>query len=95
MGSRSHAVIIDHGLMRKNEVSECVEALADGLGVNIHAYDESKIFLSKLKGVVDPEKKRKIIGNQFIYSFDRIAMSLGRLNTLHKALFIRIKLKAV
>ncbi len=82
VGSRSHAVIIDHGLMRKNEVSECVEALADGLGVNIHAHDESKIFLSKLKGVVDPEKKRKIIGNQFIYSFDRIAMSLGKIEYL-------------
>ena len=82
VGSRSHAVIIDHGLMRKNEVSECVEALADGLGVNINAYDESKIFLSKLKGVLDPEKKRNIIGNQFIYSFDRIAMSLGKIEYL-------------
>tara|TARA_B100000242_G_scaffold266082_1_gene214659 strand:- start:81 stop:1628 length:1548 start_codon:yes stop_codon:yes gene_type:complete len=82
IGSRSHAVIIDHGLMRKNEVSECVDALADGLGVNIHAYDESKIFLSKLKGVLDPEKKRKIIGNQFIYSFDRIAMNLGKIEFL-------------
>ena len=82
VGGRSHAVIIDHGLMRKNEVSDCVEALADGLGVNIHAYDESEIFLSKLKGVLDPEKKRKIIGNQFIYSFDRIAMSLGKIEYL-------------
>ena len=82
VGNRSHAVIIDHGLMRKNEVHKCVEALADGLGVNIHAYDESKTFLSKLKGVIDPEKKRKIIGNQFIYSFDRIAMTLGKIEFL-------------
>ena len=82
VGERSHAVIIDHGLMRKNEVKECVEALKDGLGVNINAYDESNIFLSKLKGVVDPEKKRKIIGNQFIYSFDTIAKSLGNIDYL-------------
>ena len=61
VGDRSQAVIIDHGLMRKNEVQECVEALRNGLGVNIHAYDESDIFLSKLEGEVDPEKKRKII----------------------------------
>ena len=48
----------------------------------------SRKYFYQTQGVVDPEKKRKIIGNQFIYSFDRIAMSLGRLNTLHKALFI-------
>ena len=82
VGDRSHAVIIDHGLMRKNEVEECVEALAKGLGVNIHAYDESKTFLSKLKGEADPEKKRKIIGNQFIFSFDRISKSLGQIDFL-------------
>jgi GMP synthase (glutamine-hydrolysing) len=56
--------------------------LKDGLGVNINAYDESNIFLSKLKGVVEPEKKRKIIGNQFIYSFDAIAKSLGNIDYL-------------
>ena len=82
VGNRSHAVIIDHGLMRKNEVKNCVEALRDGLGVNIHAYDESAIFLSKLKGVIDPEEKRKIIGNQFIHSFDRIAKDLGQIEFL-------------
>ena len=68
IGSRSHAVIIDHGLMRKNEVEDCIEALKQGLGVNIHSYDESEIFLSKLAGEIDPERKRKIIGNQFIFS---------------------------
>ncbi len=82
VGDRSHAVIVDHGLMRKNEVKECVEALKNGLGVNIHAYDESEIFLSKLEGEVDPEKKRKIIGNQFIFSFDRIAKEIGHIEFL-------------
>ena len=49
------SVLIDHGLMRKNEASKCVKALKDGLGMNIELYDESKIFLSKLKGITDPE----------------------------------------
>ncbi len=82
IGKQSHAVIIDHGLMRKNEVEHCVESLNQGLGVNINSYDESKLFLSKLVGVSDPEKKRKIIGNQFIKSFERIATDLGEIEFL-------------
>mgnify|MGYP001171781935 CR=1 FL=1 len=82
IGERSTAVLIDHGLLRKNESGDCVKALKDGLMVNIHCFDESKIFLSKLAGVTDPEKKRKIIGNQFIYSFDRIAEELGKMEFL-------------
>lgn len=82
IGERSTAVLIDHGLLRKDEAKNCVETLKDGLGVNIHCYDESDIFLSKLEGVTDPEKKRKIIGNQFIYSFDRIAGEMGKMDFL-------------
>ncbi len=77
IGDRSTAVLIDHGLLRKDEAKNCVEMLKDGLGIDIYCYDESELFLSKLDGVVDPERKRKIIGNQFIYSFDRIASELG------------------
>ena len=82
IGDRSTAVLIDHGLLRKDEAKTCVGTLKDGLGVNIHCYDESELFLSKLDGVVDPEKKRKIIGNQFIFSFDRIASELGDMQFL-------------
>ncbi|HIB32634.1 MAG TPA: glutamine-hydrolyzing GMP synthase [Candidatus Marinimicrobia bacterium] len=82
IGDRSTAVLIDHGLLRKDEAKTCVETLKNGLGVFIHCYDESELFLSKLDGVVDPEKKRKIIGNQFIYSFDRIASELGDMQFL-------------
>ncbi|MBA65226.1 MAG: glutamine-hydrolyzing GMP synthase [Candidatus Marinimicrobia bacterium] len=73
IGENMHAVLIDHGLMRKNEAKDCKNFLKNGLGIEINLYDESKIFLEKLKGVVNPEEKRKIIGNQFIYSFNRIA----------------------
>ena len=82
IGDQSTAVLIDHGLLRKNEGRDCVNALKTGLGVNINMFDESDIFLSKLEGVTDPEKKRKIIGNQFIYSFDRIAGEIGDMQFL-------------
>ena len=82
IGDRAKAVIIDHGLMRKDEVIECVIALKSGLGINIDSYDESEVFLSKLKGISDPEEKRKIIGNQFIFSFERIASEMSKMDYL-------------
>jgi GMP synthase (glutamine-hydrolysing) len=48
-------------------------SLKEGLGLNIHKYDYAATFLSKLKGVTDPEKKRKIIGEQFIRAFESVA----------------------
>ncbi len=77
VGHNCFAVLIDHGLLRKNEAKECVGSLKNGLGINIHLYDESEIFFSRLKGVIDPEEKRKIIGDQFIKSFDKISDDLG------------------
>ena len=77
VGHKCFAVLIDHGLLRKNEARDCVNALKQGLGMNIHLYDESRFFFSRLKGIKDPEKKRKIIGDQFIQSFDRISSENG------------------
>ena len=77
VGHNCFAVLIDHGLLRKNEAKECVDLLKNGLGINIHLYDESEIFFSRLKSVIDPEEKRKIIGDQFIKSFDKISDDLG------------------
>jgi len=77
VGIQTKAIMIDHGLMRKNEAKQCVEELKAGLGININLYNEKKYFLKKLEGVIDPEEKRKIIGNQFIYSFQRISKSFG------------------
>ena len=73
IGNRAISVLIDHGLLRKNEAEICVSSLQKGLNLNIHLFDQSKIFLKKLANIVDPELKRKIIGNQFIYSFEKIA----------------------
>ena len=68
--------------MRKNESEKCISSLKKGLGLNIHCYDESEVFLSKLKNIVDPEEKRKIIGNQFIESFERISKNFGDIKFL-------------
>ena len=77
VGTKCTAVLIDHGLLRKAEAENCVDALKNGLGIDVHLFDESKLFFSRLKGVIDPEQKRKIIGDQFIKSFDRIAGEFG------------------
>ena len=82
IGPNAIAVLIDHGLLRKNEAKDCVNALQNGLGVNINSFDESESFLSKLLGITNPEQKRKIIGNEFIFSFERIAKSLGEIDFL-------------
>jgi len=82
IGDQSIAVLIDHGLMRKNEAEICVAALKKGLGVNIFSYDESSVFLSKLDNKKDPEEKRKIIGNQFIESFEKISKKFGDIKFL-------------
>ena len=74
--------MIDHGLLRKDEAVECLHALQDGLGMNIHLEDESDKFFNKLAGVIDPEEKRKIIGNQFIYSFENVSSKLGDMEYL-------------
>ena len=82
IGKRSKCIFIDHGLLRKNESDQVMGSLKEGLGLHIYKYNCSEIFLSKLKGVIDPEKKRKIIGEQFIRSFELAAKEHGNANFL-------------
>ena len=70
IGDKSKAIFINHGLLRKNETEEVLVTLQKDLGINIKLLDESNIFLKKLSKVTDPEQKRKIIGEQFIRSFE-------------------------
>ena len=72
-----HCVFVDHGLCRKNE-SEYATELYKNLGIDLHVEDASNLFLSKLKGVTDPEKKRNIIGNTFIEVFDKKVTELKK-----------------
>ena len=48
VGTKCTAVLIDHGLLRKSEAKNCVVSLKDGLGINVHLFDESKLFFSRL-----------------------------------------------
>ena len=77
IGKRSSCVFIDHGLLREGEVDEVMGSLKDGLGLNIYKYNYTKEFLSSLSGIIDPEQKRKIIGTQFIRSFEIAAENHG------------------
>ncbi len=66
-------VFVDNGLLRTNEAKQVIELFRIKLGVDLIAIDASEKFLSRLKGVTDPEKKRKIIGETFIEVFDEEA----------------------
>jgi len=75
---RLHLLHVDNGLMRKDESRAVVEVFREfGLDRNLHFVDATGTFLSALAGVVEPEQKRKIIGNTFIDVFEREAKRLG------------------
>src|SRR5699024_10136036 len=76
IGDQLTCIFVDHGLLRKNEADEVMGFLMKNFQMNIHIVDAKDRFLSKLAGVDDPEKKRKIIGNEFIYVFDEEAGKL-------------------
>jgi GMP synthase (glutamine-hydrolysing) len=65
-------IFVNHGLLRLGEVEEVMSTF-EALDIDIRLVDASDLFLSKLDGVIDPEKKRKIIGNTFIDVFEREA----------------------
>jgi GMP synthase (glutamine-hydrolysing) len=71
--SRLTCIFVNNGVLRKNEFEKVRQALRDKLGLHLDAVDASDRFLAKLAGVSDPEKKRKIIGNEFIKVFEREA----------------------
>ncbi len=77
IGDRLTCIFVDHGLLRQNEAQEVMEFYRDSLGLNIIAVDASERFLKKLEGVVDPERKRKIIGEEFIRVFEEQAKLIG------------------
>ncbi|KAK3181820.1 GMP synthase (glutamine-hydrolyzing) [Lecanicillium sp. MT-2017a] len=78
IGDRFHAIAIDNGLMRLNECQEVKENLGKHLGINLTVVDGSELFLSRLAGVTDPEKKRKIIGSTFIDLFEKEAIRIEK-----------------
>lgn len=76
IGDRLLAVYVDNGLMRKGETEE-VEGMLRDMGINYKIADAGAEFFEALKGVADPERKRKIIGEKFIRVFEREAKGFG------------------
>lgn len=76
IGHNLTCMFIDHGLLRQNEGDE-VMAACKKFDMNVIRINAKERFLSKLQGVTDPEKKRKIIGNEFVYCFDEESRNLG------------------
>jgi len=77
VGDRLTCMFIDHGLLRKGEAESVMETFVGKFDMKVVKIDASDRFLSKLKGVEDPERKRKIIGNEFIYVFQEESAKLG------------------
>ncbi|MEM4188263.1 MAG: glutamine-hydrolyzing GMP synthase [Candidatus Hadarchaeum sp.] len=76
IGKRLTAVFVDHGFMREGE-PEFVRKTFGKMGINFISVDAGERFLLRLKGVTDPEEKRKIIGEEFIKVFEEIARKVG------------------
>jgi GMP synthase (glutamine-hydrolysing) len=77
VGDQLTCVFVDHGLMRKNEGNQVVAAFRDEFKVPLIAVDAEERFLARLAGVSEPERKRKIIGEEFIRVFEQQAERLG------------------
>jgi GMP synthase (glutamine-hydrolysing) len=78
IGSQLTCIFVNNGLLRKGEVERVVHTYRNNLKFNLLHVDASKRFLSKLKKVIDPEKKRKIIGTEFIRVFEEQAKKIKK-----------------
>ena len=76
IGDQLTSIFVDHGFLRKGEADQVMETLGGKFGLNIIKVDAQKRFMDKLVGLSDPETKRKIIGNEFVYVFDDEANKL-------------------
>jgi GMP synthase (glutamine-hydrolysing) len=82
IGEQLTCVFVDNGLLRKDEGEQVMDMFAQNMGIKVIRVDAEDVFLNKLKGVSDPETKRKIIGNTFIEVFDQEAEKLANVKWL-------------
>lgn len=82
IGKQLTCIFVNNGLLRKNEAKQVMDTFSNHFGINLKYVDAEKIFISKLKNVIDPEKKRKIIGTEFIRIFEKAARELGDIEYL-------------
>jgi len=80
IGKQLTGIFVDNGVLRKDEFRKVSDFLTDLFDLNLVTVDSSKRFLDRLKDISDPEKKRKIIGNEFISVFDEEAAKLGKID---------------
>jgi GMP synthase (glutamine-hydrolysing) len=77
IGDRLRCIFVNNGLLRKNEASQVLNLFRDHFKMPLRYVDAERSFLKRLRGVVDPEDKRKRIGKEFIYIFEREAKKIG------------------
>lgn len=82
IGKNLTCIFVDHGLLRKNEAEEVTEVFGNREDVNFIKVDAKDRFLSKLAGITEPERKRKIIGEEFIRVFEEEAKKIGTVDYL-------------
>ncbi|HEY7773934.1 MAG TPA: glutamine-hydrolyzing GMP synthase [Marinagarivorans sp.] len=82
IGDQLTCVFVDNGLLRKNEGDQVMDMFAKNMGVKVIRVDAEDVFLSRLAGESDPEKKRKIIGNTFIDVFDQESSKIDNVQWL-------------
>ncbi|WP_413376224.1 glutamine-hydrolyzing GMP synthase [Alkalihalobacillus sp. 1P02AB] len=82
IGDQLTCMFIDHGLLRKDEAEGVMKTFSEGFNMKVIKVDAKERFMSKLKGVSDPEEKRKIIGNEFIYVFEEETSQLEDMDFL-------------
>ena len=77
VGDQLTCVFVDHGLLRQGEAEQVERDFVASTGVNLVVVDAKEVFLTALKGVIDPEEKRKIIGREFIRAFEKAARDIA------------------
>jgi len=82
IGDQLTCIFVNNGLLRREEAERTLEVFRLNLGMNIIYVDASERFLKQLKGVTDPEKKRKVIGQEFIKVFEEEAKKIGKVDFL-------------
>ncbi|UCD10272.1 MAG: glutamine-hydrolyzing GMP synthase [Dehalococcoidales bacterium] len=82
VGDQLTCIFVDNGLLRREEVERTSKVFQENLGMNILLVDASERFLYRLRGVTDPESKRKIIGEEFIEVFEEEANKMGKVDFL-------------
>ena len=82
IGDRLTCVLVDHGLMRLNEADEVWRELGEKRHLNLQVVNAQERFLDKLAGITDPERKRKIIGNEFVAVFEEESKRIGKVDFL-------------